>query len=60
MHKLTVFLITNISAVLMYCTLEYESTDTIVHKIALLQRKTVIRDSSRTYVLKIAVGAGRY
>ena len=47
----------------MYCTLEYESTDTIVRKIALLQCKTVIRDSSRTseaYALKIAVEAGRY
>ena len=52
-----------VSAVLMYCTLEYESTDTIANKIALLQCKTIIRDSSRTseaYVLKIAVEAGRY
>ena len=63
MHKLKVFLITIVSAVLMYCTLEYESTDTIVRKIARLQCKTIIRDSSRTseaYVLKIAVEAGRY
>ena len=40
-----------------------ESTETIVRKIALLQCKTIIRDSSRTseaYVLKIAVEAGRY
>ena len=49
-----------LNLVLMYCTLEYESTDTIAHKIALLQCKTIIRDSSRTYIPKIAVGTERY
>jgi hypothetical protein len=50
--KLTVFSITNISAILVNCTLELWSSDTITRQIVFLPYKIFISDSSRTYVMK--------